>query len=84
MKAWGLTPAQWDALARGDQAVILAHEANEAELCPSCGHRLDSKEPFEVVKHECVGCQTLAKVTDTKDKKPKPGIFYAIRRIIKP
>lgn len=81
MKAWGLTPTQWDQLPRGDQHVILAHEHNEGQLCPSCGHRMDSKEPFEIVKHECVGCQHLAKIAD--DKKQKAGIFYAVRRILK-
>lgn len=83
MKAWGLTPTAWDDLPRGDQAIILAHESNEAERCPSCGHRLDSDEPFQIVKHECTGCQKLAKIADG-EKKRNPGIFYALRRIIKP
>lgn len=82
MKAWGLTPTAWDQLPRGDQAVILMHEANEAERCPSCGHKVGSKEPFEIVKHECAGCQQIAKVTK-KVKEPKPGVFFTLRRILK-
>lgn len=87
MKAWGLTPTAWDLLPRGDQAVILAHEANEGERCPSCGHLLDSREPFEVVRHECAGCKQLDKINEktrnSKTKKLPAGIFHVIRRIVK-
>lgn len=79
MKAWGLTPTQWDDLPRGDQAVILAHEANEAELCPSCGYRLDSDDAFAVVRHECQACQHQHELL--ANKKPEPGVLYAIRRL---
>jgi len=80
MKAWGLTPTQWERLPRGDQAIIIAHEANEAERCPSCGHRLNTHEKFAVIRHECAGCQQL----DKAEKERKPGVFHTIRRIITP
>lgn len=81
MKAWGLTPTQWDQLPRGDQAVILMHEANEGDRCPNCGNRLDSDDPFEVVQHECRGCQQIHQAVGKKDR--KPGVFHTIRRIIR-
>jgi len=82
MKAWGILPHQWDDLPRGEQAILLAHEANEAELCPSCSRPLDNTvEPFAIVRHECKGCQERHKA-ESREKRDKPGIFYAVRRTI--